>query len=147
GLHRALTLQKQRAGARGSAAAERWKNEPKGIRMGFRNGAAGGWAARVEKSMSFMPGWNSIEGSARWGDIFFWTGFACLLLLAGSIVLSKLYGWRKDALITVREQLAAIAADARLEQQRRELEAERTSALPQEQPAQQYHDVEPVAVH
>ena len=109
-LHRALTLQGQPApAARGGVAAKSWKQEPKDIRIRLWNGAAGGWAARVEKSMSFMPGWNSIEGTARWGDIFFWTGFACLVLLAGSIVLSKLYGWRKDALVTVRDQLAAIS--------------------------------------
>jgi hypothetical protein len=94
--------------------------------------------------MSFLPGWNSIEGSARWGDIFFWTGFACLVLLAGSIFLSKLYGWRKDALVTVREQLAAIAADARIEQQRRELEGERERAQPQERSDREPRDLEPV---
>jgi hypothetical protein len=142
-LYRALTLQEQRTPARDGAAAQRWKPQPKGIRIGFWNGAAGGWAARVEKSMSFMPGWNSIEGTARWGDIFFWAGFACLVLLAGSIVLSKLYGWRKDALVTVRDQLAAIAADARIEQQRREFEAEREHAQPQEQPDQHHPDEEP----
>src|SRR5579871_2468617 len=111
--------------------------------MGFLDRAAGGWAARRGNRMSFMPGWNSIEGSARWGDIFFWTGFACLILLAASIVLSKVYGWRKDALVAVRDQLAAIAADARFEQERHELEAARTRA---QQPADpEHHDVEPVA--
>jgi hypothetical protein len=61
--------------------------------------------------MTWLPGWNSIEGSARWGDIFFWTGSAFLLLLASCIVLSKLYGWRRDALIVRRDQLIAIAQD------------------------------------
>jgi hypothetical protein len=59
--------------------------------------------------MSWLPGWNSIEGSAKWGDVFFWTGFALLLLLAGCIVLSKMYGWRRDALVVRRDQLIAIA--------------------------------------
>jgi hypothetical protein len=153
GLHRALTLQAQQPHPRGPAAAARWKREPKGIRMGSLR-AAGGWAASMGKSArnmaSLLPGWNSIEGSARWGDIFFWTGFACLVLLASSIVLSKLYGWRKDALIAVREQLTAIAADARLEQERREQEAERERAQAQErQPGHQpeHHEVEPVVAH
>jgi hypothetical protein len=70
-------------------------------------------SARTENVMTWLPGWNSIEGSARWGDIFFWTGFALLLVLAGCIVLSKLYGWRRDALIVRRDQLIAIAQDLR----------------------------------
>jgi hypothetical protein len=147
GLHRALTLQRPRGRPRGAAAAGGWKPGLKGIRMESLHRAAVGWAARVGNRMSFMPGWNSIEGSARWGDIFFWTGFACLVLLAGSIVLSKLYGWRKDALVTVRDQLAAIAADARIEQQRREIEVERARAQPQEQREQERHDVEPIVTH
>jgi hypothetical protein len=61
--------------------------------------------------MSWLPGWNSIEGSAKWGDIFFWAGFSLLVLLAACIVMSKVYGWRKDALITVRNQLIAIAGE------------------------------------
>jgi hypothetical protein len=143
GLHRALTLQRQQSRARKPTAAAGWKQAPEGIRMGPLKRAAGGWAARMGNRMSFMPGWNSIEGSARWGDIFFWTGFACLVLLTGSIVLSKVYGWRKDSLVAVRDQLTAIAAEARFEQERRKLEAAR--AQPQAQPDQEHHDVEPLA--
>jgi hypothetical protein len=61
--------------------------------------------------MSWLPGWNSIEGSAKWGDIFFWAGFSLLVLLAACILMSKVYGWRRDALITVRNQLIAIAGE------------------------------------
>src|ERR1019366_5108020 len=32
-------------------------------------------AAGGESIMSWWPGWNSIEGAAKWGDIFFWAGF------------------------------------------------------------------------
>src|SRR5450432_3914122 len=46
--------------------------------------------------MTWWPGWNSIEGAAKWGDIFFWAGFALLVLLAGCEILSKVYGWRED---------------------------------------------------
>src|SRR6202163_1377813 len=62
-----------------------------------------------ESVMSWWPGWNSIEGAAKWGDIFFWAGFAFLVLLAGCEVLSKVYGWRKDTLIAMRDDLIAIA--------------------------------------
>src|ERR1700686_2012970 len=63
--------------------------------------------------MSWWPGWNSIEGAAKWGDIFFWTGFAFLVLLAGCEILSKVYGWRKDTLIAMRDDLIGVAADMR----------------------------------
>jgi hypothetical protein len=62
--------------------------------------------------MSWWPGWNSIEGAAKWGDIFFWTGFAFLVLLASCEVLSKVYSWRKDTLIAMRDDLILIAQDA-----------------------------------
>lgn len=74
--------------------------------------------------MSWWPGWNSIDGAAKWGDIFFWTGFAFLVLLAGCEVLSKVYGWRKDTLVAMRDDLTLIARDA----QRRESEASRVFA-------------------
>lgn len=146
-LHRALTLQGPQTRPRGLPAgadwAAGWKGGPEGNRMGTLKAAVAGAAERVGKRMSsLLPGWNSIEGSAKWGDVFFWTGFACLVLLTGAIVLSKLYGWRKDALIAVRDQLTAIASDARIEQQRREIEAEREAAQAQEEP--QHHEVEPV---
>jgi hypothetical protein len=63
--------------------------------------------------MSWWPGWNSIEGAAKWGDIFFWTGFAFLILLAGCEILSKVYGWRKDTLIAMRDDLISVAQDVR----------------------------------
>jgi hypothetical protein len=106
--------------------------------------------------MSWWPGWNSIEGAAKWGDIFFWTGFAFLVLLVGCEALSKVYGWRKDTLIVMRDNLIAVAADIRTKQadQERveaqarhdaeiaaarsaEIEAEKTEPEPQLQPQSQ----------
>jgi len=79
--------------------------------------------------MSWWPGWNSIEGAAKWGDIFFWAGFAFLVLLAGCEVLSKVYGWRKDALLVMRDDMAALAQDVKVRQAEQErLEAERLAA-------------------
>jgi hypothetical protein len=72
-------------------------------------------------SMTWWPGWNSIEGAAKWGDIFFWAGFACLVLLAGCEILSKVYSWRKDTLLAMRDGLISVAQDVRskeTEQQR-----------------------------
>ena len=72
-------------------------------------------------SMTWWPGWNSIEGAAKWGDIFFWAGFACLVLLAGCEILSKVYSWRKDTLLAMRDGLISVAHDVRskgTEQQR-----------------------------
>jgi hypothetical protein len=106
--------------------------------------------------MPWWPGWNSIEGAAKWGDIFFWAGFALLVLLAGCEVLSKVYSWRKDTLIAVRDDLIAVAQDIRTKQtdQERievqarrdadmaatrapEVEAEKTAPEPQPQPQMQ----------
>jgi hypothetical protein len=78
--------------------------------------------------MSWWPGWNSIEGAAKWGDIFFWAGFAFLVLLAGCEILSKAYGWRKDTLIAMRDELIAVAQDIRAtqtDQERVEAQARR----------------------
>jgi hypothetical protein len=66
--------------------------------------------------MSWWPGWNSIEGAAKWADIFFWVGFALLVLLAGCEILSKVYGWRKDTLVVMRDNLMAVADAARTPQ-------------------------------
>jgi hypothetical protein len=66
--------------------------------------------------MSWWPGWNSIEGAAKWGDIFFWAGFACLILLAGCEILSKVYGWRKDTLMAMRYDLIGVAANIQTKQ-------------------------------
>jgi hypothetical protein len=63
--------------------------------------------------MSWWPGWNSIEGAAKWGDIFFWAGFALLVVLAGCEILSKVYSWRKDALIAMRDGVISVAQDVR----------------------------------
>ena len=64
-------------------------------------------------SMTWWPGWNSIEGAAKWGDIFFWAGFACLVLLAGCEILSKVYSWRKDTLLAMRDDVISVARDGR----------------------------------
>jgi hypothetical protein len=64
-------------------------------------------------SMTWWPGWNSIEGAAKWGDIFFWAGFACLVLLAGCEILSKVYSWRKDTLLAMRGDVISVARDVR----------------------------------
>ncbi len=105
--------------------------------------------------MSWWPGWNSIEGAAKWGDLFFWAGFALLVLLAGCEVLSKVYSWRKDSLIAMRDEIATLAQDARVrqaaEQARTEterLDAERAAqAQAQVQQAPAQHDIEIAAAH
>jgi hypothetical protein len=70
--------------------------------------------------MSWWPGWNSIEGAAKWGDFFFWAGFAFLVLLAGCEILSKVYSWRKDTLIAMRDDLIAVAQNVRTQQKDQE---------------------------
>jgi hypothetical protein len=118
--------------------------------------------------MSWWPGWNSIEGAAKWGDMFFWAGFALLVLLAGCEILSKAYSWRKDTLIAMRDDLIAVAQDIRTKQtdqerieaqarrdadvaaaRAREAEAEAEKSAPepqaQMQPQQTAREPEPLA--
>src|SRR3974390_3042530 len=76
---------------------------------------------KKEDNMNWWPGWNSIEGVAKWGDIFFWAVFSFLCLLVGCEVLSKVYGWRKDTLIVMRNDLVVVAADKRTKQAEQEL--------------------------
>ena len=106
--------------------------------------------------MSWWPGWNSIEGAAKWGDIFFWAGFVFLALLAGCEVLSKVYGWRKDTLIAMRDDLIGVAESTRTKSPERyagengavrapEVEAARTQAELQSQPEQVPREAEPLA--
>jgi hypothetical protein len=86
--------------------------------------------------MTWWPGWNSIDGAAKWGDIFFWVGFAFLVLLVGCEILSKVYGWRKDTLIATRNNLIAVEADIRTKQ------ADQVLAEAQARQNQARHDAE-----
>jgi len=54
--------------------------------------------------MSWWPGWDSIESTTRWHDIYFWFGAACLIMLALSAVVSHRYGVRKDELVAIAER-------------------------------------------
>jgi hypothetical protein len=60
-----------------------------------------------ENVMFWWPGWNSIEGTTRWGDVFFWIAVASLVTLVGSEVVYKFYEWRKDYLIAITERTRA----------------------------------------
>jgi hypothetical protein len=97
--------------------------------------------------MTWWPGWNSIEGAAKWGDVFFWAGFALLVLLAGCEILSKVYGWRKDTLIAMRDDSIAVARarhDAEIAPaQAPEIAGEKTAPEPQSQ--QTAREAEPLA--
>jgi hypothetical protein len=97
--------------------------------------------------MSWWPGWNSIEGAARWGDIFFWAGFAFLVLLAGCEILSKVYGWHKDTLIAMRDDSIAVALEMRTkqaDQERVEAQARHEAEIAAAQPPEAEPDkIEP----
>jgi hypothetical protein len=68
--------------------------------------------------MPWLPGWNSVEGAAKWENICFWAGIVCLVLLAVFEIISRVYSTRKDKLV-------AIAEDARVgQQQKKESQAE-----------------------
>ena len=113
--------------------------------------------------MSWWPGWNSIEGAAKWGDVFFWTGFAFLVLLAGCEILSKVYGWRKDTLMAMRDGLIGVAENIRTQTDQERVaapdrldaqiaparnpavDAEKTEPEPRSQPQQTNREAEPLA--
>ena len=71
--------------------------------------------------MTWLPGWNSIEGATKWGDIFFWAGFAFLVLLVGCEILSKVYAWQKDALVAMHGDQLVVAAETHAKQVEQEL--------------------------
>ena len=48
--------------------------------------------------MRFLPDWDSIESTARWGDALFWIGITCLVLLAAAEVASHIFSNRSSAL-------------------------------------------------
>jgi hypothetical protein len=48
--------------------------------------------------MKFLPNWNSIESTARWGDALFWLGIGSLILLAVAEIASHIYSSRSAIL-------------------------------------------------
>jgi len=48
--------------------------------------------------MSWIPGWDSIEGAGWWSTFYFWIGIGSLLCLGVSEVISHRYTERKDEL-------------------------------------------------
>jgi len=60
--------------------------------------------------MTWWPGWNSAESASTWAHIWFWFGMWCFLWLGISEVIAFVYGLRKDALVEVAQQAAAIQA-------------------------------------
>src|SRR5260370_8990079 len=94
--------------------------------------------------------------------MFFGAGFALLVRLAGCEILSKVYGWRKDTLIAMRDDLIAVAQDMRTkhaDQERAEAQArhdaeiaaaraaqaEKTEPEPQPQAHPPTREAEPLA--
>lgn len=45
-----------------------------------------------------LPDWNSVESTARWSDLLFWTGIIALCLLAASIMASRILANRSNFL-------------------------------------------------
>jgi multidrug efflux pump subunit AcrA (membrane-fusion protein) len=53
--------------------------------------------------MSWIPGWNSIAGTAFWSGFFFWASIASLILLGVTEVLSHRYTERHDELAAIEQ--------------------------------------------
>ncbi|MGB8131926.1 MAG: hypothetical protein WCG81_19225 [Candidatus Angelobacter sp.] len=64
--------------------------------------------------MPILPGWNTVEGAARWGNVFTVLGLVALAGLVLFDVLAFLYGRREKELITSHDVVQA----AQREQQR-----------------------------
>jgi len=56
--------------------------------------------------MSWIPGWDSIEGTGFWSHFWFWFGIACLFALGAAEVVSHLYSLRKDELVAAAQRNA-----------------------------------------
>jgi hypothetical protein len=65
--------------------------------------------------MQILPGWNTVEGADKWGNIFTILGLVALAALVLFDVLAFLYGRRERDLITTRD--AGIAAQRESQQQ------------------------------
>jgi hypothetical protein len=53
--------------------------------------------------MSWIPGWDSIEGANWWSNAYFWAGICALLFLGVFEVISHRYSERKDELISKQQ--------------------------------------------
>ena len=69
--------------------------------------------------MSLMPGWNSLEGAQKWGNIFTMLGLVALAALVLFDVLAFVYGKREKQLNTARD---AALATQREQQERAQIE-------------------------
>jgi hypothetical protein len=54
--------------------------------------------------MSWIPGWDSIEGAKAWSNSFFWASIGSLILLGITEVISHRYGIRGDNLAAAKEE-------------------------------------------
>lgn len=90
--------------------------------------------------MAFLPGWNSLESTARLHDFFEKSGMLMLALLVVAIILAYIYGHRRDYLIdevldtAVADRQAAIAERQAAVAERQAAALDRQAALAEAQP-------------
>ena len=70
--------------------------------------------------MPFPPGWNTLEGTERWGDIFTILGLVALALLVFFDVLAFLYGRREKVLANALAISMAAQREQEKEKERQE---------------------------
>ena len=72
--------------------------------------------------MTWWPGWDSVDSTGFWSQVWFWIGIVGLVAVGASAVISHVYGLRKDQLVSA--QVAALAASQTAEAQTRQNAAE-----------------------
>jgi len=57
--------------------------------------------------MSWIPGWDSVDGAGSWSHFWFWFGILCLFALGASEIVSHVYSLRKDQLVAAADRASA----------------------------------------
>ena len=58
--------------------------------------------------MVWWPGWDSVDSVGFWSHFWFWVAIVCLFVVGASVVISHIYGLRKDELLS--DKMASLAA-------------------------------------
>jgi hypothetical protein len=57
--------------------------------------------------MTWWPGWDSVDSARFWSHLWFGVGIVCFFAVGASVVISHIYGLRKDELIS--DKMASLA--------------------------------------
>jgi len=77
--------------------------------------------------MAWWPGWDSIDSVGFWSHFWFWVAVVCFFVVGASVVISHIYGLRKDELMSDKVASLAAKQTAQVEASQKKLEQGGTS--------------------